>query len=188
MPRTANTSGTRPPVSPGDPTSGWADANVDAIRLRKKQRRPSQTSNETVAGTAADDRSQVSSSLPGTIEAFGHQIDLLKREGSIRSRKNPAIATRDECGFECWQAGIRNRNGIVDGSSRAAAMIEEPERCVAALLDLGDHDPRPDRVDRSGRDRKTVSPAHNSAHDEVEIEPPHLNPWREAFHAGSGAV
>src|SRR6202011_132804 len=37
-----------------------------------------------------------------------------------------------------------------------AAMIEHPERRVAALLNLGDHEARADRVDRPGRNNDNV--------------------------------
>ena len=47
------------------------------------------------------------------------------------------------------------------------AVIEQTERCVAALLDLGNDEPRADRVDRSGRHEDDVVRRHGLPHDKI---------------------
>jgi hypothetical protein len=48
--------------------------------------------------------------------------------------------------------GVSNRDCVLDVRLALAAAIEQAERRVAALLDLGNDEPRADRLDRSGGD------------------------------------
>src|SRR6202011_823111 len=64
-----------------------------------------------------------------------------------------------------------------------AAMIEHPERRVAALLNLGDHEARADRVDRPGRDDDSVVRRHglpaNKVADRAVVDGVPQLLWRE---------
>ena len=133
--------------------AGAAGVNVDAVRL-----------SENGIGCANFERS--GNGIPAQNEKPGFsfrlqrpsgvwcQIDPLEHEVGAGDEKRSFVGEPVRTRPKTGRAGVCDRDCAFDVQLTLATVIEQPERCVAALLDLGNDEPRADRVNRTGWARK----------------------------------
>ena len=95
------------------------------------------------------------------------QLDPLEHEVGSGDEQRPLVAEPVRSHPCAGRAGVRHRDRAIDVKLALAAVIEQAERCVAALLDLGNDKPGADRVDRSGGHGDGVVRNHGPPHDKI---------------------
>ena len=129
--------------------AGATGANVDAVRLSKNgigyaQRR---TIRQT-ASAAQNEKPGFSFRLqrPGGVWC---QIDPLEHEVGAGNEKRSFVGKPVRTRPKSGRAGDCDRDGSFNVQLTLATVIEQPEGCFAALLDLGNDDARADCVNRT---------------------------------------
>ena len=129
----------------------------------RKWHRPSSTSNDPARALPLTTRSQVSRSASRHQVEFGARSIRSNTKCELETRSVRSSVSRVRCAPEIGRAGVRHRNCVLDVKLTLPAVIEKTKRRVAALLDLRNHEPCTDRVDRSGGHENGVARMHRAA-------------------------
>ena len=95
------------------------------------------------------------------------QIDPLEHEVGAGDEKCPFVGEPVRSYLKMGRSGVRHRDCAFDVKLTLPTVIEQAEGCVAALLDLGNDEPRADRVNRPGGHVDDVVRRHGLPYDKI---------------------
>ena len=146
--------------------AGRAGVNVDAVRLSENGIGCGNVE-RSGDGTAAQDEKPGLSFRLQAPSGVWRQIDPLEHEVGAGDEKRPFVGEPVRSHPKMGRSGVCHRDCAFDVKLTLAAVIEQAERCVAALLDLCDDEPGADRVNRSGGHENDVVRQHGLPHDKI---------------------
>jgi hypothetical protein len=95
------------------------------------------------------------------------QVDPLEHKVGPGDKKHALLGKAVRPHPERSRAGICHRHCSLDVKFALAAMVEQAEGCLTALLDLSNYQPRADCVNRPGGDENDIVWEYGLPHDKI---------------------